>query len=195
MDSTPLRAAAHAAAAHLAEVPWLDVVPPRWRHLTICDVGFADELTPHQVDEVSREVAARTADGRCWGHASGEPRVIDLGPVEAVATAIVLQAEPVEPLRVLHATVRDVTQRVLGPGHPLVHTRVLQPHVTLAYVNRDAARQVVDDVLASVPLVSTTVPVERLTLARVTRRDHHYQWVELEHVDLIQRQGSAIPLR
>ncbi len=101
-----------------------------------------------------------------------------------------LRAEPVDPLRLLHAVVRDATQRVLGPGRRLVHARELWPHVTLGYVNRYSAQQFVDEVTASAPRVSVTVPVDQLTLASVTRRERHYQWVVQRHVALTGRRSS-----
>lgn len=190
MDSGPLRTAAQAAAKHLGAVPWLDIVPPQWRHLTICDIGFEDELTPHQISEVARAVDCEIAGGKGRGDLSAQPLQIVLGPVVALASALVLRAEPVDPLRLLHAVVRDATQRVLGPGLPLVHTRDLWPHVTLGYANRDSAQQFVDEVMASAPRVSVTVPVDRLTLASVTRRERHYQWVVQRHVALTERRSS-----
>jgi 2'-5' RNA ligase len=154
-------------------VPWLDPVPPAWLHLTLCDVGFADELEPEVLPEVvtavERAVRAEAADRL--------PMQLGLGPAAAMDDAVVLAAEPRDRLRHLRRAVGSATQRVLGPQRPLFHRHEFWPHVSLGYVNRAVPRQAVSSALAGWPQAgSARVRVDRLTLASVTRRDRHYQW-------------------
>jgi 2'-5' RNA ligase len=151
----------------LGRTPWLDAVPPRWWHLTLTEIGYADDLGPDLLTEVAHAVqAAVTAQG---------PLRLELGPVIRFRTAIALSAGPSEELSALQAVVRAETQRVLG-DRPVVHPKDFRPHVSLAYVNRAVPGAEVGALLAMAPDVDAPVDVGCLTLAAVTRQDRHYQW-------------------
>jgi 2'-5' RNA ligase len=150
-------------------VPWLDPVPVAWLHLTVCDVGFTDELDLEVAHEVTEAVATAT-DGLL-------PVQLQLGPVAAMHGAVVLAAGPLAPLRRLRRAAGSATQRVLGPRRPLFHRHEFWPHVSLGYVNRAVPRRQVAATLARWPQPGPArAEVDRLTLASVTRRDRHYQW-------------------
>jgi 2'-5' RNA ligase len=150
-------------------VPWLDPVPPAWLHLTVCDVGFTDELEVEVVREVAEAVAPTTAGLL--------PVELELGPVVAMHGAVVLAAGPLDRLRRLGRAVGSATQRVLGPQRPLYHRDELWPHVSLGYVNRAVPRRQVAATLTRWPHQGAAkVEVDRLRLVSVTRRDRHYQW-------------------
>lgn len=157
-------------------VPWLDPVPPAWMHLTLCDVGFADELDPQVVHDVVAAVEPQVAERL--------PMELSLRRVAAMHGAVVLPAGPLEALRRLWDAVASATQRVLGPTRPLFHRHELWPHVSLGYVNRAVGREDVASALGRWPLAAAArVAVDGLTLASVTRRDRHYQWQVTARVD------------
>lgn len=151
---------------------WLDPVPMRWVHVTLCDVGFVDELSPSVVDRVVGSVEKQVEDRR--------PLELVLGPVAAMRRAVVLRAGPLEPLREVQSAVRSATESGLG-GRQLVHRHQFWPHLSLGYVNRDVSERDVQRLLCRMPDVAATLVVPRLSLASVTRKDRHYQWtVEAE---------------
>ena len=155
---------------------WLDAVPPEWYHVTVTDVGFTDALTRSDVDRVTAAVAEAV---------DGQDRLsLTLGPVQALASAVVLAVGPVDRLRPLRAAVRRTTSAALGPRHADVHHRLFRPHVSLGYVNRPVDAAAASRLLAQVPPVHGEVEVDALTLAAVTRRDHRYQWEERAQVHL-----------
>lgn len=160
----------------LGRSAWLDPVPQRWWHLTLTEIGYDDELGPDLLAEVARCVA----DGV---EASG-PLTLELGPVVRFRTAIALAAGPGDQLRELQALVRRRTQEVLGEERPVVHPTRFRPHVSLAYLNRAVPVAELDRAVADAPAVRATVPVDRLTLAAVTRRDRHYQWHVVDELKL-----------
>lgn len=180
-DSGQLTAAVGPRAVEVAEaVSWLDPVPVRWMHLTLCEVGFVDELDP---DRVTKAV---TAVGREAGRVP--PLRLTLGPAAVLSGALVLQAGPVQPLRGLRDRLLTGTGEAIGSRPQRVHQ--LWPHVSLGYVNRatpasDAAR-----LLEALGPVSGQVTVSRLTLASVTRRDRHYRWTVRASLPL---RGAARP--
>jgi 2'-5' RNA ligase len=161
---------------------WLDPVPPRWMHLTVCDVGFVDELGAEAAD------AAHAAAGHLVEDRA--PVTLTLGPVTTLSQAVVLSAGPQRRLRNLQARARRATERVwrarpYGAGRPYF------PHVSLGYVNRAVDRETVATSVDALPPVRTEVEVDRLTLAAVTRRDRHYQWHVAAEVDLASGRVAA----
>lgn len=162
--------------ATLRRAPWLDVVPPRWWHVTLCDVGFADELDRVTVAAVAEAVTDVVTRGP---HGTG-PLRLGCGRTELFATAVTVRVGPRPALQELQGTVRDTTQQVLGDHRPLVHCHEFRPHLSLGYANRCVTGDEVDPVLAALPHVPAEVTVDRLSLVAVTRRDGHYQWA-VEH--------------
>jgi 2'-5' RNA ligase len=155
---------------------WLDAIPPRWCHVTLTDIGFADELDMSEVRRVRNAVAEAT---------SAESRLpLALGPAQALPSALVLAAGPLGRLRDLRGAVRQATSAVLGGRHADVHGHLFWPHVSLGYVNRSVDVRTVSRLLRSLPEVDARTDVGALTLAAVTRRDRHYQWSVEAQVDL-----------
>lgn len=153
----------------------VDPVPPPWLHLTLEDIAFMDEIAPAQVDELV-EVAEAAVEG--W---SAPP--LTLGPVAAWGSALVLLAGPGPALRDLRDRLRACTavvvgsEKVRGPEH-------FVPHVSFGYVNRHCPRLPVLERLEDLADENVVVSVPRLTLAAVTRRNRHYQWIARASLDL-----------
>ena len=155
---------------------WLDAIPPRWCHVTLTDIGFADELEASEVRRVGDAVARSVA---------GEHRLpLVLGPVQAYRSALVLATGPLSRLRGIRRAVRRATSNVLRDRHADVHRYLFWPHVSLGYVNRSVDTRTVDRFLGRLPDVDARIEVGALTLAAVTRRDRHYQWEVRAQVDL-----------
>ncbi|MEV7428908.1 2'-5' RNA ligase family protein [Nocardioides sp. NPDC092400] len=168
--------------AELRRTPWLDVVPPAWWHVTVCDVGFEDELDPSMVDRVGASVAEAVAAA-----AGGTPPGalhLDCGPYERFASAVALRVGPSAAVGALQQTVRDATELVLGPGRPLVHRHRFRPHLSLGYANRAVTGAELDSLARRLPEVAGQAQVDRLSLVAVTRRDRHYQWSVRREVPL-----------
>lgn len=144
-----------------------DVVPPPWLHLTLTDIGFADEI-----DEWSLR-AAGTAVRDALKDMS--PLQLRLGPVSVLPGAVVLAARPVEPLRRMRQVVRESMAGVgIQPPDDVIGD--FWPHVSLCYVNRhtdhDRLWQAVRDADAGAP----SVRCDRITQVLVTRSHGHYRW-------------------
>lgn len=182
----------HAPHVASAAAPWaaglagcgVDVVPPRWLHLTVSDVGFVDEI-----DDVS--LAAATESVR---HALRDepPMQLELSHVEALPGAVVLAAEPVEQLRRIRTLVRDAMSGVgLSPPDDL--TGPFRPHVSLAYVNKgsDHARLLAAFETARDQEFGIEVPCDRVAQVLVTRDRGQYRWAVLDQARL--RGGSRRP--
>ena len=150
------------------EADWLHPVPPRWLHVTLCDVGFADELDPEAVQDV-------VDAGRVPAAATGQLE-LTFGAPAATKSAVVLPVGPTEQLRGLKDELRAVTEATLGPEHEVVHRGTLKPHLSLGYASRPASAREVGALLEQVGEPSGAVTVDRLVLAEVTRTHRHYHW-------------------
>lgn len=159
------------------ETDWLDAVPLEWCHVTVTDVGFTDELQPTDADNVTAAVSRALADEGCLR--------LTFGPEPTLNSAVALPAGPLDPLRTLRTGVRRATSVTLGARHADFHRHLYWPHLSLGYVNRSVDPEVASRFMASLPTSTTHLDVHALTLAAVTRRDHHYQWQVWDQVDLV----------
>lgn len=144
-----------------------DVVPPRWLHLTLTDVGFADEI-----DDWSLH-AAGTAVRDAFKDIS--PLQLRLGPVSVLPGAVVLAARPVEPLRRMREMIRASMEGV-GIRAPDDVQGDFWPHVSLCYVNRNTRHDRLWQAVHDADTCSPTVRCDRVTQVLVTRSHGHYHW-------------------
>jgi 2'-5' RNA ligase len=161
--------------ACLGDVALVDVVPAPWLHLTLDDVGFADELRHDQVEQV---VASARTSVAGW-----TPPPIRLGPLAPMDDSVVLAAGPVPELVDLHDRLRAATSGVLG-AEAASCLDDFRPHVTLAYLNDACEPEAVMGPLGPVAASQVVVAGPRLTLAAVTRRDRHYEWTSCAELTL-----------
>jgi 2'-5' RNA ligase len=145
----------------------LDVVPPKWLHLTVDDVAYTDEVSSTQVESLVQATRETVSDCLL--------PPLELGPVSAMSSAVVLPARPRSPLLRLRERVQAATASVLGRDKPPL-TRDFWPHVSLGYVNDECAQRSVMEPLDPADPDVVQASVSRLTLAAVTRRRRHYQW-------------------
>lgn len=159
----------------LAGVRAVDPVPTPWLHLTVHDVGFVDETPPDRVEDLV-QLARSATDG--W-----RPSTLHLGPVFAMGTALVLRAGPEDRLGDLRDRLRACTAVAIDSdrgGGP----RRFSPHVSVGYTNARCEVARVLEPIADLAEEQLVVPVPRLTLASVTRRNRHYQWIARATLDL-----------
>jgi 2'-5' RNA ligase len=170
-----LRRMAERLQSRLESVTAVDPVPPPWLHLTVEDVAFVDEIAPRQVDDLVQAAASAMVG---W---SAPPLV--LGPVASLRTALVLEAGPRRELRELRERLRACTSVAVGPERVRGPQRFV-PHVSFAYVNARCDPREVIDPIHDLVHERTVVSVPRLTLAAVTRRNRHYQWIARATLDI-----------
>jgi len=112
--------------ARLAGLAGLDLVPREWLHITTLIAGFADGITPGQVDAMAGHARRLLADVA--------PRQITLGRVLYHPRAVMLDAGPSEVLETVLRAAQDATRAAIGRDGEL-HTAPWRPHITLAYSN------------------------------------------------------------
>jgi 2'-5' RNA ligase len=155
------------AAEPLQPLGHVDVPPPEWLHLTLCEVGFRGEADETRVLEGARMVREAVQGTR--------PIPMTLGPVNSLHDAVVLEAGPLEALRELRATVRGA---MAGAGTDIAQPDEADfwPHVTIGYLNAADDHHGLMDLVGAAAAATTTVTADRLELVEVTRADRHYRW-------------------
>jgi 2'-5' RNA ligase len=183
-DSPQIAAVFGGLRSALSSLDCVHVVPPRWLHLTLCEVGFADEVPADQVDAAADAVAEELE--------AHPPLRLSLGPLMTFPGAVALTASPLETLRCLRVRVQTaMVAASVEAGRDCEEP--FWPHVSLGYVNQQVDRQVVMNAVGRTrPSMATEVTTASLTLAAVTRRDSHYQWSTRTRVTLAGDRGSSV---
>lgn len=178
-DHAEFHAAATVMDAALADCN-ADVVPPRWLHMTLTDVGFIDELDDRVVHASSRRVVDAVR-----GMA---PQEVTLGPLGALPGAVVLMAGPARQLLRLRERVRRATARA-GIPVPDDLDGPFVPHVSLCYMRRDSDHDRLRHVVEACEPRTVTVRCDRVSQVVVSRTNGHYEWQLLAEAPLCGVQG------
>jgi 2'-5' RNA ligase len=144
----------------------VDLVPPRWLHLTVQGVGFTDEVSAGDADAIMQAARNRLA---------GLPAPsVGLGPVTITPEAILLPAEPGEALTAVRAALRAAILDVWAPSR-LTEAETWTPHVTVAYSKSDGPAAPYHAALED---ISGTVhaQITAIQLIILGRDDHIYEW-------------------
>jgi 2'-5' RNA ligase len=144
----------------------LDVVPTRWLHLTLADVGFADSVAPEAFREMGA-LARRALAGR--------PQLtLSLGPMRLMSDAVVLVAQPRDPVAELREVVREAGERC---GLPLADAdEAFWPHVTLGYANPSTDHRRLGELVDAQSGPPVEVTCDRVRQVQVVRGGGHYRW-------------------
>lgn len=143
-----------------------DVVPDAWLHLTMTGIGFADDVSQHQLDQIRDLVFAQLPDIT--------DGVLTLDAVQVDADGVVLLARPDGWLLELLGVQRRAVEKVVGP----VDWDYFRPHVSLSYCNggQPVERLVADLAQSAPPQPSLVVSRPRITLLELNRDSRQYQW-------------------
>jgi 2'-5' RNA ligase len=153
----------------------LDVVPPKWMHLTVQGLGFVDEVPPGDLPVVLGELAKHCANVRPIRTKLGKPIVAEEG--------VVVRVSPADELSGLKTLVRQVLAEVRNPAL-LEGSAVFNPHVTLAYANRSASAARTIGLLEELTPLSLELYFGELQLVGLGRDHHMYEWEVVSEVQL-----------
>lgn len=161
-----VRRSAAAARRKLAREAPVDVIPPRWLHLSLVELGYEADVPRPTVYE-----HARTAQERVR-HL--DPVELHLGPAVVSDGAVVLPARS-NGLDLVHGSLLDAVPTTLA----LPEQRPFEPHVSIAYVHRachDRDLLQPPDPDHRVPQARSSTRLQRVSLVEVTRGGGHYRW-------------------
>ena len=143
-----------------------DVVPPRWLHLSLVEVGHGATFPRWLASQVGRTAARQLR--------RLDPVEVTVGPVRTMSGAVVLQ--------VRGQRLRDLYHHLESslPGAPYERPvqRPFDPHVSVAYAAGSCRAHEALDVGQDTELLGRTVTttLDHVTLAEVVRDPPHYRW-------------------
>ena len=163
--------------SRLAGMSGLDLVPLKWLHLTMQNVGFTDEVSGAEIQAV-----VRAARDHCVNLA---PFDLSFDSLEMRSEAIALRPSPPEPVARLRSSLRSAIALVRGqiPEAP-EHADGFEPHVSLAYSNADGPSDSFIERIAGVPGQRATVTVLAASLIILDRDERVYRWTTYETIPL-----------
>jgi 2'-5' RNA ligase len=148
---------------------YLDPIPDRWLHLTMQGVGRVEDVPDRTRDRVVGAVRQRLAE-------LGPVRVTFQRPV-VHSEAVVLPAIPPTAVDAVRRAVRTGMSDAIGADAVPERAEGFQPHVSLAYVNRDrGAAAVVEAIETADEPEAVSVGIRHTSLLELHRDNQMYEW-------------------
>lgn len=161
--------------AILRDLPGVDPVPVQWLHLTTQGLGFTDELTADHVDKAVAAVRERLS--------TLPPFDLTLGPVRVDPEALLLDADPAEPVRELRLAIRAGIADAWGAEQVPEPESPFTPHVSVGYINADGPAAPLVTALDAKPATGHAT-VNEAQLIVLNRDSRMYRWQPYATADL-----------
>ena len=149
----------------LTRIPYLDLIPGSWLHLTMQGIGFADEVSDGDLKAITAAAAASLATVR--------PVTITLRPPAVAGEGITCWVAPPRDLDPVRDAVRAGIADVWGADR-VPESPEWSAHVSVAYVNSDGPGAPIGAALEGMDGTETTV--RAVDLIRLGRDNHLYEW-------------------
>jgi len=161
--------------AALNPLPGLDLIPPRWLHLTMQGVGFTDEVSEQDARAVATAARQRCVGLRPFELAFGQP-IVD---PESIQFAL----RPAEPAQALRRRIRAGIADVWG-ADKVPEAEEWSPHVSIAYSNSTGSPELFAGALARARVPDATLTVSTVELIILNRDNRMYEWEVFEEATL-----------
>jgi 2'-5' RNA ligase len=170
----------------LAEAPQVDPVPVQWLHLTMQNVGFVDNITPAELEQITAAAREQLADVPPFTMTFHRPVLLP----EAVA----LVPDPAEPVHQLRGAIRRAIAKVWGAGRVSDPDDGYRAHLSVGYINADGPAESLLRLLRNTATAPASVTVRAASLIALNRDQKVYRWRAVEHVPLGGRQTADTQL-
>ncbi|MGV9934058.1 2'-5' RNA ligase family protein [Streptomyces olivaceoviridis] len=171
-DVHQLAAAHRAALAPLRDD--LTLIPDQWLHLTTQGIGFIDEVSEDDVQAIVAAAHTRLAAVPAFD--------IELGPAVVDPEAVLLPANPAEPVQRLRAAIRTAIGDVLHEVPEAADG--FRPHVSVAYSAVNGTAEHVTEALAPLGASTATAHIAAADLIVIHRDKRMYEWETYASVPL-----------
>jgi len=161
-------------AESLRNVPTLDPIPSRWRHMTLQGLGQVEDVDDHTRDSVIEAVSKRLRDM--------EPIRSTFSRAAVFREAIALPPNNPPSYAELRREIRAGLADVLGVA-PEAEAG-FRAHVSLAYSNNDGDGLAIRQILDSTGVVPATATFTTVSLIRMHRDNRMYEWETVAEVQL-----------
>ncbi|HSV67831.1 MAG TPA: 2'-5' RNA ligase family protein [Mycobacteriales bacterium] len=160
----------------LANAPQVDPVPVRWLHLTMQNVGFVDDVTPAELEQITDAAREQLADVPPFTMTFHRPVLLP----EAVA----LVPDPAEYVHQLRGTLRHAIAKVRGAERVPDPDNGYRAHLSVGYINADGPAEPLLHVLRNTTTTPATVTVHAASLIELNRDQKVYRWRTVAQVPL-----------
>jgi 2'-5' RNA ligase len=164
----------------LADLGNLDLIPPRWLHLTMQGIGFVDNIGTADLTEITERITEQLRDAA--------PPTVTFHRPTVSPEAVYLRAHPAEPIYQLRLAVYQVVTAALGPGRFGESPPSLdqyKPHVSVAYINSDGPAQPIIDALSKANSPAAVTTTFRTASILTFHRDHQmYEWTDARPIPI-----------
>ena len=163
----------------LADIEGLSLIPAELLHITVRGVGFQVIASPQQCDVLRQDVGG-IGERAANALRNMKPIDVTIGPINVFPDALILQVEPIEPLR-------DVLQALEVTRHPDAFPYQAQnylPHVTIAsFLDTAVANALREHLPALRNQAPFSTTINRIHLARWWFTGHDLAaWPEIDKV-------------
>ncbi|MBL7487623.1 2'-5' RNA ligase family protein [Frankia sp. AgB1.9] len=153
----------------LADLNYLDPVPPDGIHMTVQGVGFPDEVSPEAAERIGENADARMADIA--------PFTLTIGPIASYPGGTFLRAAPWHPVAEVRERLRQAIADELGADQVPAEPARFKPHVSVTYCNATPpAGEVIRRLTELRQEPAIVVPVASVSLLELRREGHTYRW-------------------
>jgi 2'-5' RNA ligase len=155
----------------MRHLPNLDLIPPQWLHITAQGIGFTDEISPADLAAVTPAIQERLRDL--------EPPAATFQRATIRPEAVLLKAEPSQPLYQLRLALYDAIASVLGPDkftEPRPGPQQFTPHVSAAYVSGDGPAEPIAQAIRHLDPEPVTATFGTVSLLEFHRDRRMYEW-------------------
>lgn len=170
----------------LSQVRGLDLVEPRWLHMTVLGVGFVEEVDPDGMARLLDRVTTLAAAAPPVDLVAAAPR--------ARTDAVWMSVSTTPSIVPLREDLADAVRTCLGrEPHALPLPRAgFTPHISIAYANADPPRaEEVDEHLSEVDRPPTSFRASHLSLLRLRRGDARWSWDQEQRIPFGDRSVPA----
>ena len=155
----------------LTGMPGIDLIPPRWLHLTMQGIGFTDEIGAAELVALDQALTAELG--------TIDPPTVEFRYLTVDPEAIYLKAHPAETLYPLRSKMHAAVSSVLGPEQftePAPDRATFLPHVSIGYTNRDDEAEPIAAALDSLTTRPVKVTFTKADLLEFHRDRRMYEW-------------------
>ena len=155
----------------LTGMPGIDLIPPRWLHLTMQGIGFTDEIGAAELVALDQALTAELG--------TIDPPTVEFRYLTVDPEAIYLKAHPAEALYPLRLKMHAAALSVLGAERftePAPDHAKFLPHVSIGYINRDGEAEPIAATLDSLDTRPVKVTFAKADLLEFHRDRRMYEW-------------------
>jgi hypothetical protein len=168
-DQADVRAMVAETQGRLDGIGGLDVIPDEWLHMTTQIVGFEDEISSGEIQDMTAAVAERLRPL--------DPVAVELGRPLFQTEGVALGIQPPRALDPVRHGLRAATASTVT-AHHLDDAPGWTPHLSIAYSNSEGPTAPVIEALRPHPAPRTAV-IREVHLVAQVRDGHLYRWEQI----------------